>query len=137
MADSFKTVGNSPSFVAAICNEKMNIFGIQFHPEVDLTVNGSKIYENFLFGIIGLSGSFTAKSRENECLQYLKESVGSSKVLVLVSGGVDSTVCAALLYKALKPEQIIAVHIGKIIKYYKEIIKYILSKLTETNQVNK
>lgn len=66
---------------------------------------------NFLFRVSGLIGTFTIKSRELECIEYIRETVGKHKVLMLVSGGVDSTVCAALLRKALTPEQVIAFHI--------------------------
>lgn len=59
----------------------------------------------------GLAGSYTVKSREQECIKYIRDQVGQSKVLVLLSGGVDSTVCAALLHRALDREQVIAVHI--------------------------
>lgn len=51
------------------------------------------------------------QSREHECIEYIRNFVGKNKVLMLVSGGVDSTVCAALLFKALSPEQVIAIHI--------------------------
>lgn len=102
---------SSNKIVAGIYNEQMRIYGVQFHPEVDLTVNGKEMLSNFLFEICGLAKSFTIRSRQEECIAYIKERVGTSKVLLLVSGGVDSTVCAALLRNALKPEQVIAVHI--------------------------
>ncbi|RWS28159.1 GMP synthase-like protein, partial [Leptotrombidium deliense] len=95
----------------AIANERINLYGVQFHPEVDLTPNGKQMLKNFLFEVCGLSGNFTMQSREMECVEYIAKKVGSSKVLMLVSGGVDSTVCAALLHKALKPDQVIAFHI--------------------------
>ncbi|XP_055596706.1 GMP synthase [glutamine-hydrolyzing] isoform X2 [Uranotaenia lowii] len=102
---------SSNKIVAGIYNEQMRIYGVQFHPEVDLTVNGKQILSNFLFDICGLTAGFTITSRKEECINYIKEKAGSSKVLMLVSGGVDSTVCAALLRTALKPEQVYAVHI--------------------------
>ncbi|KAL0275251.1 UNVERIFIED_CONTAM: hypothetical protein PYX00_003165 [Menopon gallinae] len=111
VADSFKTIASSPSFVAGIGNDKLRLYGVQFHPEVDLTLNGKAMLKNFLFDIAGLTGNFTIQGRELECINYIKETVGNNKVLLLVSGGVDSTVCAALLHKALRPEQVIAVHI--------------------------
>lgn len=111
IADNFRSIAQSSSFCAGICNEKLRLYGVQFHPEVDLTLNGKAMLKNFLFDIAGLTGNYTMQGREAECIKYIKEIVGNNKVLVLVSGGVDSTVCAALLHKALKPDQIIAVHI--------------------------
>jgi len=67
--------------------------------------------KSFLYDVAGLAGSYTVKSREQECIRYIRDQVGQSKVLVLLSGGVDSTVCAALLHRALDREQVIAVHI--------------------------
>ena len=64
---------------------------------------GKQILHNFLFGISGLNASFTLQKREQECIDYIRRVVGTEKVvLMLVSGGVDSAVCAALLHKALR-----------------------------------
>lgn len=111
VADCFRTVAASSAFPAAIANDKMRLYGVQFHPEVDLTVNGKTMLRNFLFDIAGCTGNYTLQGREQECIKYIKETVGNSKVLLLVSGGVDSTVCAALLHKALRQDQVLAVHI--------------------------
>ncbi|GFS20966.1 GMP synthase [glutamine-hydrolyzing]-like [Elysia marginata] len=111
VADGFKAVAHSGSCVAAIANEKAKLYGVQFHPEVDLTENGLQMLRNFLFDVAQCSGDYTMSNREEACVRYIKEAVGDHKVLMLLSGGVDSTVCAALLHKALSPEQVIAVHI--------------------------
>lgn len=66
---------------------------------------------NFLYGIAGFSGSFTIEDRETKAVDYIKQAVGDKSVLVLVSGGVDSTVCAALIAKAIPPHQIFALHV--------------------------
>ncbi|KAM3959611.1 GMP synthase burgundy isoform 1-T1 [Aphomia sociella] len=102
---------SSNHLIAAIYNEQMRLYGVQFHPEVDLTPKGKQMLSNFLFDIAGLSRSFTLRSRREACIQYIRETVGENKVLVLVSGGVDSTVCAALLRTALREDQVIALHI--------------------------
>jgi len=109
--DSVDQVGNgmqcvgtsSRRIVAAIAHVERRLYGVQFHPEVDLTENGKQILHNFLFGISGLNASFTLQKRQQECIDYIRRVVGTEKVvLMLVSGGVDSAVCAALLHKALR-----------------------------------
>ncbi|MXQ80244.1 hypothetical protein E5288_WYG006305 [Bos mutus] len=111
VADGFKVVARSGNIVAGIANESKKLYGAQFHPEVGLTENGKVILKNFLYDIAGCSGTFTVQNREIECIREIKEGVGTSKVLVLLSGGVDSTVCTALLNRALNQDQVIAVHI--------------------------
>lgn len=111
VADQFRVVGTSGSIVTAIANEKARLYGLQFHPEVDLTTEGKTIFSNFLRGICGLTGTYKLTDRQSRCIAEIKEVVGDSKVLMLLSGGVDSTVCTALLHKALTPDQVIAVHI--------------------------
>ncbi|XP_032591943.1 GMP synthase [glutamine-hydrolyzing] [Drosophila grimshawi] len=112
VGDKLKVGGRSSNrIVTAIYNEVLRIYGVQFHPEVDLTINGKQILSNFLYEICELTANFTMGSRKEECIRYIREKVGNNKVLLLVSGGVDSSVCAALLRRALHPSQIIAVHV--------------------------
>ncbi|BES89506.1 GMP synthase [Nesidiocoris tenuis] len=111
VAESFKIVAQSGNLIAGIANDKLRLYGLQFHPEVNLTTHGKEMLHSFLFEVSGLTSNFTLKSREASCIKYIQEAVGKNKVLMLVSGGVDSTVCAALLHKSLPKEQVIAVHI--------------------------
>ncbi|MEM0951820.1 MAG: glutamine-hydrolyzing GMP synthase [Cyanobacteria bacterium P01_H01_bin.74] len=98
--------------VAAIADESRQIFGVQFHPEVELSENGGQMLANFLYKVCKLSGSYAIDQRLEGLLADLKSTVGPQrKVIVLVSGGVDSSVTAALLVKALDPDQVYAVHI--------------------------
>ena len=176
------------SAVSGIANDKLHLYGLQFHPEVtsdsfsiarrklqsscqtaagldpfllhwivqvDMTENGAKIMKNFLLSVANVTPNYTMSNREHQCLSYIKETVKNRKVLVsplclrilrvmapaltfrhsynilnpiccmsspnhnhfvhleqmMLSGGVDSTVCAALLSRALKPEQVMALHI--------------------------
>ena len=94
-----------------IANEEKKVYGLQFHPEVDLTPNGAKMFNNFLRKIAGLHATYTLENRENACIAHIREIVGNKKVLAMVSGGVDSTVCAALLHRALGAERVVAIHI--------------------------
>lgn len=132
IADTFRNISASSKCIAGIANDKLRLYGLQFHPEVDLTTNGKVILKNFLFDVCGLTGNFTLKSREEELIKNIREKVGNMKVLALLSGGVDSTVCAALLHKAIpNKEQIIALHIdnGFMRKNESELVFEQLTKL--------
>ncbi|XP_071945731.1 GMP synthase [glutamine-hydrolyzing]-like [Antedon mediterranea] len=111
IAKNFEECARSGNIVAGIANEKEKLYGVQFHPEVDLSDNGRQMLHRFLYDVANCTGSYTIEGRQAGCLKEIKDIVGEKKVLVLVSGGVDSTVCAALLYKALDEEQVFAVHI--------------------------
>jgi GMP synthase (glutamine-hydrolysing) len=111
IAEGFRVTGESAGIAAAIENDKKKLYGLQFHPEVDLTENGRKILAVFLYEIAGFSGNYTIEDREQKAVEEIRRKAGDKKVLVLVSGGVDSTVCAALLNKALGAERVYAVHI--------------------------
>jgi len=98
--------------IVGIENGGKKIYGVQFHPEVDLTPSGKDMLKNFLTGIAGFQQDFTLDSREKGCIDEIQKIVGDTdKVLSLVSGGVDSSVCTALLFKAIGPERVVAVHI--------------------------
>lgn len=68
--------------VLAIANESTRVYGVQFHPEVDLTPSGRVMMKNFLRHIVGLHGTFTMQCREQECIDHIRNAVGDRKVLV-------------------------------------------------------
>jgi GMP synthase (glutamine-hydrolysing) len=86
---------------AAVANDARKIYGVQFHPEVVHTVNGSRIYRNFLFNIAGLTGDWTMASFRQEMVQKIRTQVGDGKVICGLSGGVDSSVAAVLIHEAI------------------------------------
>lgn len=83
VCDKFKICATSSTdIIAGIFNEQARIYGVQFHPEVDLTVQGKKMLSNFLLEIARLTPSFTISCRKEECIRYIREKVGNNKVLV-------------------------------------------------------
>ena len=138
MPQGFKCVGKTGDIVAAVYDEKDKIAGVQFHPEVEPTVNGIKMLENFLRGMCGLKEVYALDDRIETSVKMIQERVGKDKkVLVLVSGGVDSAVTAALLTRALDPEQVYAIHVdhGMMRKNESDLICKELSKLGLKNML--
>lgn len=86
---------------AGIENKSKHFYGIQFHPEVSNTINGTQIIDNFVKKICGCSGSWKMSSFAKETVKALKEKIGGGKALCALSGGVDSSVAAALLNEAI------------------------------------
>ncbi len=99
---------NSP--VCSIENEERRIYGVQFHPEVAHSLDGEKIIQNFLFDVCKLSGNWTSQNFIAESIIKIKETVADNKVLLALSGGVDSSVAAILMHKAIG-ENLICVHV--------------------------
>lgn len=87
--------------VAAFENSDREVYALQFHPEVHHTEHGSEILHNFLFDVCGASGDWSMSTYAQTAEERIREKVGNGKVLLALSGGVDSSVCAALLHKAV------------------------------------
>jgi GMP synthase (glutamine-hydrolysing) len=83
-------------------NTKNKIYGIQFHPEVTHTENGIQIFKNFLFSICKVKKKWKVSSEKNRLINEIKKIVKKDKVICALSGGVDSSVVALLLHKAIK-----------------------------------
>lgn len=86
---------------AAMADEKNKIYGVQFHPEVMHTLNGKSILKNFLYHVCECSGDWKMDAFAENAIHELKEKIGDGKVLCALSGGVDSSVAATLIHKAV------------------------------------
>ncbi len=112
MPEGFEPIAHSHNApICAIRNLKNKMFGVQFHPEVAHTPDGKKILANFLFKICGAKGDWTPASFIEQAEKEIREKVGSAKVLCALSGGVDSSVLAVLLHRAVG-DQLHCVHIN-------------------------
>ena len=102
VAPGFEIVAHTTNcpVAAAQCKEK-NLYAIQFHPEVLHTAEGSKMLYNFVRGVCGCSGSWRMDSYVDNTIREIREKVGDGRVLLALSGGVDSSVAAGLLSRAI------------------------------------
>lgn len=87
--------------VAAYANPNKKIFGVQFHPEVEHTAHGNDILKNFLYNVCGAQGGWTMRNYMDIAIKNIQEQVGDGTVLLALSGGVDSSVAAGLISKAI------------------------------------
>jgi len=111
LPQGFNVIGTSHhSPICAIENLQGKIFGVQFHPEVIHTEEGEKIIKNFLYKICGAKGNWTPQNFIEDSIDKIKSAVGDSKVICALSGGVDSTVAAVLLEKAIG-DKLVCIHI--------------------------
>jgi GMP synthase (glutamine-hydrolysing) len=102
LPDGFEIIGRTESLaVAAVANQTAGLYGLQFHPEVHHTTEGRQIIHNFLFDICGVKGDWTTASFIEESVANIRSQVGKADVVLGLSGGVDSTVAAVLLDRAI------------------------------------
>jgi len=87
--------------VAAMENKEKNIYSVQFHPEVERTEHGKEILHNFVFDICGAVADYSMDDYIENQIEEIREKVGNERVVLGLSGGVDSSVCAALIGKAI------------------------------------
>lgn len=98
----FKIIGHTSQCpIAAMANEEKKLYGVQFHPEVEHSLFGQQMIQNFLYEICGLEKTWTMASFAEEKIAEIKKLVGDKKVLCALSGGVDSSVAAVLVHKAI------------------------------------
>src|SRR3989338_1322475 len=102
LPEGFETLARSGNDLqAAIGDPSRRIYGLQFHPEVVHTPKGREILRNFLFRDASLKGDWTMESFADQKVREIRETVGKDRVLCAVSGGVDSSVMAALIHRAV------------------------------------
>ncbi len=103
--------GAPPHRFAAIGSDRLRRYGFQFHPEVDDTLHGEAMIANFVLGLCGCTPSWTMEAFLAEEVTRLRAQVGDQAVFLLASGGVDSTVAAKLLARALGSERLRLLHV--------------------------
>ncbi len=100
--EGFQLVAHSDNCPnVAICDETRGFYGVQYHPEVNHTENGVAMIRNFLYLVCGAKGDWTMQDYCKTAIAAIREQVGDGKVLLALSGGVDSSVAAALLAEAV------------------------------------
>lgn len=102
MPEGFELMASTPSCaIAGMYNEAKKFYGVQFHPEVTHTLQGKRIVEHFVLQLCGCEPLWTPAAIVEDAIKKVKEQVGTDKVLLGLSGGVDSSVVAALLHRAI------------------------------------
>lgn len=102
LPSEFQVIASTESCaIAGMADDARRFYGLQFHPEVSHTKQGDRIFARFILEICGCQPTWTAKNIIDEQIQQIRELVGSEKVLLGLSGGVDSSVAAVLLHKAI------------------------------------
>ncbi len=110
LPSAFTAIAKTEDCIAAMADEARHFYGLQFHPEVSHTRQGKRILERFVLDICGCKPTWTAKNIIDEQVSLIREKVGNDQVVLGLSGGVDSSVAALLLHKAIG-DQLICVFV--------------------------
>jgi GMP synthase (glutamine-hydrolysing) len=116
LSSGFVVSAETESHIAGIANPEKNLFGVQFHPEVTHTEKGFGIIDNFVKKICGCSGDWDVGNYIEEAKKYVQETVGKSDVICFVSGGVDSSLVAAILSQTEDIGTVFPVYIGALMR---------------------
>lgn len=137
LPEGFKNIASSSNCPAgAMENEARKLYGVQFHPEVMHTPRGRQMLNNFLYKICGCSGYWKMSSFVEESIRAIKEKVGDRTVLCALSGGVDSSVAAVMLQKAIgKQLTCIFVDHGLLRKYEGDQVEQVFRKQFDINMI--
>ena len=130
LPQGFKTLATTEnSKFAAIENAKSRYFGLQFHPEVVHTPKGKTIISNFVHKICGCGRTWTMRNYVDQAVEQIREQVGKEKVILGLSGGVDSSVAAGLIHKAIG-KQLTCIFVNNGVLRAKEanVVKQVFSK---------
>ncbi len=120
MPEGFKLMASTESApVSGMADEQRRFYGVQFHPEVTHTTQGQRIIERFVHEICGCEGLWTPDNIIDDAIKAVREQVGDEEVILGLSGGVDSSVVAALLHKAIG-DQLTCVFVDNGLLRYKE-----------------
>ncbi len=118
--ETFKLMASTENApIAGIANEDKQFYGIQFHPEVTHTKQGGRILERFVTDICGCDNLWTSQNIIDDSIKNVKQQVGSDEVILGLSGGVDSSVVAAMLHKAIG-KQLVCVFVDTGLLRYQE-----------------
>ena len=121
----FKLMASTPSCpIAGMADETRGYYGVQFHPEVTHTVQGRALLERFVLGICGARPDWVMRDHVAEAVQRIREQVGDEEVILGLSGGVDSSVAAALIHRAIG-EQLTCVFVDHGLLRHQEGDKYL------------
>jgi len=141
--DFYVTAKSRNGIISSYENPKMKLYGLQYHPEVHHTEFGSRILSNFAFGICSVKNLFEAKSFIDTKIKEIREKAGKSKVICALSGGVDSSVAAMLMKKAIG-SKLVCIHIdnglmrknesGSVVKLFRKNFRFNL-KFVDASEI--
>jgi GMP synthase (glutamine-hydrolysing) len=137
LPEGFSCIASSSNCCnAAMENKEKKFYGVQFHPEVSHTPRGMEVLRNFLYNVCGCSGDWIMSSFAEQSIKAIRDKVGDKKVLCALSGGVDSSVAAVMIHKAIgKQLTCIFVDHGLLRKYEGDQVEQVFKEQFDLNLI--